>query len=179
MVLLVLLGLLVLSTPVLLDDYDEDSEPVYDTRADYVSWYEPEYDTRADYVSWYEPEYGTRADYVSQYEPEYGTRADYVSWYEPEYDTKADFVSWYEPEYDTRVDYDDKNGARKSRDTVSLKGFVFLWKSSPTVFCTILFVYLGINFLNCPTTSTTVYSVYCRQQVVKDGKVTCCLGAQN
>ena len=64
-VLLVLLGLLVLSTPVLLDDYDEDSEPVYDTRADYVSWYEPEYDTRADYVSWYEPEYGTRADYVS------------------------------------------------------------------------------------------------------------------
>jgi hypothetical protein len=29
---------LILSTPVLLDDYDEDSEPEYDTKADYVSW---------------------------------------------------------------------------------------------------------------------------------------------
>jgi hypothetical protein len=29
--------LLLLSTPVLMDDYDEDSEPEYDTKADYVS----------------------------------------------------------------------------------------------------------------------------------------------
>ena len=42
--LLVLLGILLLGPPVLLDDYDEDSEPEYDTKADYVSWYETEYD---------------------------------------------------------------------------------------------------------------------------------------
>jgi hypothetical protein len=35
--LVVLLLVLILSTPVLLDDYDEDSEPEYDTKADYVS----------------------------------------------------------------------------------------------------------------------------------------------
>jgi hypothetical protein len=34
---LVLAVLLLLSTPVLMDDYDEDSEPEYDTKADYVS----------------------------------------------------------------------------------------------------------------------------------------------
>jgi hypothetical protein len=34
---LVLAVLLFLSTPVLMDDYDEDSEPEYDTKADYVS----------------------------------------------------------------------------------------------------------------------------------------------
>jgi hypothetical protein len=34
----VLLLVLFLSTPVLLDDYDEDSEPEYDTKADYVSF---------------------------------------------------------------------------------------------------------------------------------------------
>jgi hypothetical protein len=34
---LVLVGVLILSTPALLDDYDEDSEPEYDTKADYVS----------------------------------------------------------------------------------------------------------------------------------------------
>ena len=35
--LIMLVGALLLSTPVLLDDYDEDSEPEYDTKADYVS----------------------------------------------------------------------------------------------------------------------------------------------
>jgi hypothetical protein len=34
---LVLSVLLLLSTPALMDDYDEDSEPEYDTKADYVS----------------------------------------------------------------------------------------------------------------------------------------------
>jgi hypothetical protein len=34
---LVLAVLLLLSTPALMDDYDEDSEPEYDTKADYVS----------------------------------------------------------------------------------------------------------------------------------------------
>jgi hypothetical protein len=37
--LIVLLLVLFLSIPVLLDDYDEDSEPEYDTKADYVSHY--------------------------------------------------------------------------------------------------------------------------------------------
>jgi hypothetical protein len=38
--LFILLLVLILSTPVLLDDYDEDSEPEYDTKADYVSFYQ-------------------------------------------------------------------------------------------------------------------------------------------